>query len=140
MDLSRRMDRMEEKYDDLAREVASLTGTVARVEQNQTHAAELNQLRFNALDTAISGVGGKLDSFMARVEGIITGEVETAQSKQGAALVADYQKWRAGVEERLDRHDTFETQGRLLGRIAVLLFTSNIIAFVAALAALLKPS
>lgn len=140
MDLSRRMDRMEEKYDDLAREVASLTGTVARVESNQTHAEKLNELRFNALDTALSTVSGKLDGFMTRVESIITGEVETAQSKQGAALVADYQRWRADVEERLDKHDTFETQGRLLGRIAVLLFTSNVIAFVAALAALMKPS
>lgn len=138
VDLSRRMDRMEEKHDDLAREVAGLTTTVGRVELNQKHAEELNTLRFSALDTAVRTIDTKLEQFMARIEGIITGEIQTAQSKQGAEILGEYQVWRTSVEARLDKHDTFETQGRLLGRIAVLLFTSNVIAFIAALAALVK--
>jgi hypothetical protein len=133
------MDRMEEKHDDLAREVQGLTATVARVELNQTHAAELNTLRFSALDTAVGGIGGKLDNFINRIEGIVSGEIVTAQSKSGAEMVEDYRTWRSGVEDRLDRHDKFETQGRLLGRIAVLLVTSNLIAFVAAIAAFVRP-
>ena len=139
VDLSRRMDRMEEKHDDLAREVQGLTATVARVELNQKHAEELNTLRFTALDTAISSVSGKLDGFMARVEGIVSGEIETAQSRTGAGLVEDYREWRAEVDGRLDKYEKFETQGRLLGRIAVLLVTSNVIAFVAAFAAIVRP-
>lgn len=133
------MDRMEEKHDDLAREVQGLTATVARVELNQKHAEELNTLRFTALDTALGSLSGKLDAFMGRVEGIVSGEIETAQSRTGAELVDDYRKWRDEVDDRLDTHDKFETQGRLLGRIAVLLVTSNLIAFVAAIAAVVRP-
>jgi hypothetical protein len=140
MDLSRRMDRMEEKHDDLASEVRGLTATVARVELNQGHAEEVNRLRFGALDTAINGVGTKLEAFMGRIEGIITGEIQTAQSKTGTEMVEDYRKWRTDVEQRLDNHDKFETQGRLLGRIAVLLVTSNVIAIVAAIAAIVRPA
>jgi len=133
------MDRMEEKHDDLAREVQGLTATVARVELNQTHAAELNGLRFSALDTAVGTLTGNLAAFMSRIEGIISGEIVTAQSKTGAEMVEDYRKWRDEVEDRLNAHDKFETQGRLLGRIAVLLVTSNLIAFVAAIAAFVRP-
>ena len=137
VDLSRRMDRMETKYDDLATEVGSLKATITRVEVNQKHAEELNTLRFSALDTAVGTVGTKLDAFMERIDKLITGETQTAQSKQ---MLDDYQRWREDVDTRLDRHDTFETQGRLLGRIAVLLVTSNVIAIIAAIAALAKPS
>lgn len=105
IDLSRRMDRMEENHAVLAKEVGTLTGTVARVELNQRHAEELTKLRFDAIDTSLGTVTGKLDSFVTRIEGIITGEITTAQSKQGAEIMADYQKWRASVEERFDRTD-----------------------------------
>lgn len=131
-DLSRRMDRIEEAH-------ASLATTVARVELNQQHAEELNKLRFSALDAAVGNVAGKLDSFMARVEGIITGEVETNQTRQGRALVEDYTQWRETVEARLDSADTLATQVRLLGRMAVLLPVGSIIsAAVAAAVALSK--
>lgn len=138
-DLSRRMDRLEQNHEALVGQVVSLAGTVARVELNQQHAEELNKLRFGALDQAVGSIAEKLDTFMARVEGVITGEVQTAQSRRGQELVADYQQWRAGVEDRLDKHDRFETQGRLLGRIAVLMVTSNLIAIIAAVAAFMKP-
>src|SRR6478752_4035051 len=87
-DLSRRMDRMEAAHDALGREVASLSDTIQRVELNQQHAYELNDLRFKSLDTAVGAIGTKLDSFMARMEGIITGEVQTAQAKNGERLVS----------------------------------------------------
>jgi transcriptional regulator with XRE-family HTH domain len=153
-DVVRRMDRMEQKHEDLAREVGVLSSTVARVEQNQTHAAELNKLRFDSLDTGIGSVKDTLDRFMGRVEGIITGEIQTAQTKTGQEMVADYVKWRKEtderlsrtstpewrdeVEKRLDSFDKFETQGRLLGRITVILLGGNAIAIIGVIAALLK--
>lgn len=153
-DLSRRMDRMEQKYDDLTGEVGSLKATLARVEVAQLHAVETNDLRFKALDLAIGSVGSKLDAFISRVDGIITGEIQTAQTRQGAEMVADYMRWRKGVddrlavvwpegkkkeiEDRLDQHDKFEVQARLLGRLVVVLVGSNGLAIIAAVYALVK--
>lgn len=127
------MDRLEEKHDELARHVAGLTGTVARIELNQGHAAELNKLRFDALDTGLVAVNSKLDAFMARIESIITGETVPATARQGQELVAEYQRWRATVEERFDKHDADQTQTRLTiarwgGGLAVLAITVNIAA------------
>jgi len=127
------MDRMEEKHDDLAREVGALTTTVGRVELNQRHAEELNTLRFGALDTAVKSIDETLGRFMGRIEGFISGEVETTQARAGREMVRDYEAWREKVNGRLEAHDKFETQGRLLGRIAVLLVASNVIAIIAAI-------
>ncbi len=93
-DISRRVERLEA-------EVSTLTVTVARIEQNQAHATELNKLRFDALDMGLKSLGGQLTDFIKRIDGMISGEVETAQTRQGAALVADYQKWRGEVEDDL---------------------------------------
>jgi len=153
-DVVRRMDRMEQKHEDLAREVGVLSSTVARVEQNQTHAAELNKLRFDSLDTGIGGVKDTLDRFMGRVEGIITGEIQTAQTKTGQELVADYVKWRKETDERLSRTSSPEWRGQieerldaqdvrngkldLLGRMVVILVGGNALAIFAAIYAALK--
>lgn len=117
IDLSRRMDNMEENHRVLSKEVGQLTGTVGRVELNQKHAEELTKLRFDSLDTSITSQSGKLDAFIQRIEGIITGEVQTAQGKQGVELVADYQKWRATVEERFDRTE-LSPVGRTVAQVA----------------------
>ena len=101
LDLARRMDHMERKHEELAKEVAALTATVGRVEQNQAHATELNKLRFDALDMGVKSLAGQLTDFIKRIDGMISGEVETAQSRQGQALVADYQKWRDEVDDDL---------------------------------------
>lgn len=154
VDLSRRMDNIERRQDNIETEVRTLASTVGRVEQNQVHAAELNKLRFDALDMGVKTLTADLTGFMARIDGIISGEIETAQSKRGAELVKDYMEWRDGVdarlaslytpeqkariEERLDSHDKFEAQGRLLARIGVLLVSSNVIAIIAGIAAILK--
>ena len=141
-DLVRRMDRIEGRQDGTDAKVDTLAATVARVEMNQTHQAELNKLRFDALDTGVGTVRDALERFMGRIEGIITGEVRLPQNER---LMKDYQDreakrdvWEAKVDERLDGHDKYETQGRLLGRIGVLLVTSNIIAIIAAVAAMMK--
>ena len=152
-DLSRRMDNIERRQNDIETEVRTLALTVGRVEQNQNHAAELNKLRFDAIDTGVKTLTTDLTGFMARIDGIITGEVETAQTKQAAAMVADYVKWRGEVdrrlaalytedekeriEERLERHDRFETEGRLIARLVVVTFGGNVLAVAAALWALI---
>lgn len=130
VDLSRRIERLEHKYDDLA-------ATIARVELNQQHGDELNRLRFDALDNAVKATSLDLKGFMARIEGLISGETETVQSRQGRELVADYQKWRATVDDRLDANDIFSGQIRLIGRLGVLLVTSQLLTLAAAAYALL---
>lgn len=131
-DLSRRMDRLELNHEALTREVASLTSTVSRVEINQSHAEELNKLRFNALDTSVSNLSADLKTFMARIEGMIDGTVETTASRQGAELVADYQKWRREV-------DAFIARTTFLGRIAVIVLGGQALLILASLAAVVKP-
>jgi hypothetical protein len=105
-DLSRRMDRLERNHEDLAastaREFAQLSGTISRVEQNQTHAEELNKLRFGALDTAVSTLSADLKGFMSRIESLISGETETAAARQGRELVEDYKSWRREITMQVD--------------------------------------
>ena len=131
-DLSRRIERLEHKYDDLA-------ATINRVELNQQHGEELNRLRFASLEQAIqasskdiSGVRTDLEGFMARIEGLISGEIQTTATRQGAELVADYQKWRRDV-------DADRSRLSLLGRLAVLLVTSQLLTVAAAVYALTHP-
>lgn len=153
IDLSRRMDRMEQNHEQLAKEVAGLAGTISRVEINQKHAEELNVLRFTALDTAVKSVEatlgtavrsleGTLGRFMDRINSIITGETRLPQND---ALMQDYRDWRADVDEKLEASQAkleeqavLNGQVRLLGRLAVLLVSGNVLAIIAAVAAVLK--
>lgn len=135
IDLSRRMDRMEQNHEQLVKEVAGLTSTIARVELNQTHAEELNKLRFGALDVSVSNLGTKLDAFMARINALISGEVRLPQND---ALMKDWRDWRADTEGRLDEQAVLNGQVRLLGRLAVLLVSGNVVALVVGVAAILK--
>ena len=116
-----RLSRLEAKYDDLAKQVEGAVHTIARVEQNQTHAEELNKLRFSSLDTAVGGLSMDLKGFMARIDGIMSGEVQTQQTRQSAELVADYQAWRKEVDADRDQQAVLNGQMKLLGRIAILL-------------------
>src|SRR5689334_18000737 len=114
------MDALEANHKALTNEVSSLAGTVARVELNQQHAEELNKLRFTSLDTAVSTLSSDLKGFMARIEGMISGEVDTQQSRQGRELVADYQKWRGEVDDALEKQAVLTGRLDLLGRLAVI--------------------
>ena len=120
-DLARRMDRMELKHEDLAKDVATLTATVGQVVLNQKHAEELNELRFKSLDTAVGQIGSDLKGFMARIEGMVDGTIQTAQSRQAAETLADYFKWRKEVDDERDAQKVMNGQVRLIGRIAILL-------------------
>jgi len=122
------MDRMEVSHESLAREVAGLTTTIARVELNQNHAEEVNKLRFDSIATGLSTVDTKMSTFITRIESIIDGSASTAQSRAGEALVKDYQLWRETVEVRLDEADTLAIQLRFLSRIIVALTGGSLIA------------
>lgn len=101
LDLARRMDRMESRQDSMETALHAQSAVIARVELNQTHSEELNKLRFSAIDTSIANLTGTVGAFITRIEGIITGEVETAQSKQGRDMVADYLSWRTKVDAHM---------------------------------------
>lgn len=138
VDLARRMDKIEARHETLETEVRNLTVTVGRVETNQAHAEELNKLRFDSQKTSLDTLGAKLDQFIARIDGIISGEVQTAQTRQGQELLAEWTEWRKETSEKLSQHDEFQTQGKLLGRIVAFIGIGNVIAIVAALAAAAK--
>jgi hypothetical protein len=111
-DLARRMDRMETRQDNLENKVTELTTLVGRVEQNQTHVAELNKLRFDALDSGVKLLASDLKGFMIRMEGIMTGEVKTHAAREleeamadSAQIMSDYRLWREKVEDRFDHLD-----------------------------------
>lgn len=144
-DLVRRMDSMERKHDDLAKEVTALTSTVATVVVNQDHARELTKLRFDALDdgqkaikTDVSAVKGELRDFMRRIEGILTGETPSNQQRQGEELVADYKKWREAVDEDRKQQKVLAGQLSILARVATLLIGGNVLGLVIAVYAVLS--
>ena len=126
VDLSRRMDRLEANHETLAKEVGALTATVGRVEINQQHAEELNRLRFSSLDLSVGNLTSELKGFMQRIEGMISGEIDTNQAREGRELVADYKRWRDDVDADRTRIST-------IGRLAVILIGGNALALLAAL-------
>ena len=119
-DVSRRVERLEAKQDELAADVTSLKGTVSRVETNQLHASELNKLRFDALDASIQSSTAKLDQFMTRIEGLISGDVQTNQTREAAAILADYHRWRQSVEERLGEPEKSPLGRTFMSRLQVM--------------------
>ena len=86
----------------------------------------------------MSSLGSDLKTFMARIEGMISGEVETSAAREGRELVADYKKWRVEVDD--DREKAAVLSGRLdlLGKLAVILIGGQAFAIVAALYALAR--
>jgi len=122
------MDRMEVSHEVLAKEVAGLTTTIARVELNQNHAEEVNKLRFDSIALGLSTLESKVTTFITRIESIIDGSASTAQSRAGEQMVKDYRLWRDSVEVRLDEADTLAIQLRFLSRIIVALTGGSLIA------------
>lgn len=100
---------MEQRQDSIETEVRTLAATVARVETNQTHAEELNKLRFESQKTALDQLSTTLTAFIGRIEGIIDGSIETAQSRQAAKMVEDYFAWRRSVDEHVDASNLLHT-------------------------------
>lgn len=86
------MDALERNHGDLSL-------TVARVEQNQKHAEELNKLRFDALEASVRSLGSQLSEFMKRIEGIITGEIQLPAQRD---LLQEYRDRNKRVDARLD--------------------------------------
>ena len=113
---------METKHEELAREVAVQGQTLARVELNQKHAEDMNKVQFGALDTGLKLVNSTLDAFIKRIDGIISGEIETAQTRQGTQMVADYMKWRGEISKAVDdiKDEQAIAKARTSGRVDIL--------------------
>lgn len=101
---------MEARQDSTEREVRALSATVSRVEANQEHASELNKLRFDALDKGMQSIDAQFKQFndqqfkpfVARIEGILTGEIETLQAKQGRETIKAYEVFRDDITDRVE--------------------------------------
>lgn len=139
---------MEQRQDSIETEVRTLSATVQRVEQNQSHAVELNKLRFDSLDTGLKSLGGQMTDFIKRIEGILSGEVETIQSKQGQAIISDYNSWRKGVDadiaELKDNRDNDKARSEglkdaLYFARAALMLAGALAGPIIAITAILKP-
>ena len=138
------MDRIEARQDTIESKVTDLASVVARVELNQIHADRVSDLQFKALDGAVKNIDGALERFMGRINGILSGEVRLPQND---ALMQEWRDWRDDVNKRLEQSEgkldeqaVLNGQVRLIGRITVFLVTSNIIAIIAGIAAVLKPT
>lgn len=137
---------METRQDGMETELRTLAATVGRVETNQNHAEELNKLRFASLETSVNGIAAQLAAFISRMEGIITGEVQTAQTRQGAEIMADYMRWRKEVdadrvniwskekkqeiESRLDAQDIRNGRIDLVARVVWGLLGGNVVVII----------
>jgi hypothetical protein len=102
-DLSRRMDRMDQRQDNVEAQVRDLATTVARVESNMNHSAEVSKLHFESIENGQRLLSSQLTDFVRRTEGIISGEIETAQTRAGREMVTDYIEWRKTVDAELRR-------------------------------------
>lgn len=137
-DLSRRMDRMENRHEDLATQVRSLAASVQRVEQGLDHAEKLNELRFNAQNQSLATLDAKVSAFITRIEGIIEGTVETGMSRQNKQMLDDYFAWRRATDTHLDSIDLLHAE-RDAARKTGLTFLSGAKGLVIMLAAILSP-
>lgn len=118
-----RLSRLETKYDELIR-------TVDRVEQSQTHANELNKLRFDGLELGQKGIAAQMGAFISRIDALISGETEMPRQRD---LMADWARWRAEVDQ--DREGQAVRNGRidLVGKVVWALVGGNIVAITAAI-------
>lgn len=103
-----------------------LSLTVERVESNQKHAEELNKLRFDNLDKTTATLSADIKGWMTRMEGIFTGDLQTAAARDlkaakeqaqrdGAVVMAEWTTWRKGQEARLDvLEDAAERRGGVM--------------------------
>lgn len=139
-DLSFRVERLE-------RDLSSLTGTVSLIERNQQHAEQLNKLRFDSLDKVVDALHGDLKAWMTRMEGVFTGEVQTAAARdlktakdtaerEGATVMADWTRWRAEVDDDREHAVVMAGQLSLLGKMVIVVFGSSALALLAGLYAL----
>jgi hypothetical protein len=102
VDLSRRMDRMEQRQDKMEASLNELQVVTARVESNQKHADEIAGLRHDALKTGLDALGNTVGIFITRIEGIIDGSIQTTQTRQAQEIMAAYVQFRDKTLERLD--------------------------------------
>lgn len=93
------MERLEEKYDGIAGAVGKLEGAVAVIQHEQESAAQLAKERHGNLEARLTTVSAQLTGFMARIEGLLTGEVQMPQQREA---LARWEKWRDGTDTRLD--------------------------------------
>jgi hypothetical protein len=132
-DLARRMDRIETRHETLEGEVRALTNTVGRLEQNQLHGQELARLRFDAIDVGVRTNNAMLTDFIHKLDGIVTGDVKTYAARE---LDTDWTVWRSAVDKDRQNATEFITQGRFLGRLVLIVLSTNILALAAGLYAL----
>lgn len=117
-DLSRRVDKLEET-------VGSLSGAVSRVEVTVEHVRQLSELRFNSLETALKVIDGNLAGFMRRIEGVMTGEIETAQTRQGQKILADYEAFRERMEAHVEESNLIHASAAAKGEGVVLALSTG---------------
>lgn len=86
---------MEQRQDNQETQLRDLAAVVGRVELNQAHGIVVADLRFTAIDSAMKTQHATLTAFIARFEGLLSGEVKTN-------LTNAYDNFRIDTEARLD--------------------------------------
>lgn len=137
---------MEQRQDSQETQLRDMAAVVSRVELNQGHQLEVSKLRFDAIDIMMKtqaetekGLDAKLTAFMLRIDSLMSGETQTAMTRD---ILADYAKrnsdlaiWQKEVDDDREEGKVFHAQVALLGKLAYILVSTNIVAVVIAIAA-----
>lgn len=133
-DLARRMERIEHRQDDQAKQIADLSNAVAQVGQNVAHQNQLYERDFKSLNEGMARLGTQFTNFSNRMESLLTGETTTAQGRE---MLDAYRKFKDSTETRLDEQDVRNGKLDLIGRLVYALVVLNaaaIVGFIAWLA------
>jgi hypothetical protein len=126
------MDALERSHTEQAKEIASLHTAISRVEASFVTFEKVSEMQFKSLDSSITALRSTVEPFMRRIDGMLTGEVETSQQRDGRRELEDYRKWRDGV-------DDFISSARTIGNVTKFLVGGQVLTIFVAIAALIKP-
>lgn len=104
-DLSRRMDRLETSHEGLARQVATIATSLAKIETSQDHLEELMRLRLDMVSTATGAMSVRLDALAGRFEDAIAGRIPNPQVEQYYEERKRNAEWREGINRWMAQRD-----------------------------------
>ena len=119
-----RVARLEAQYDRIDAKVDDLGAVVARVELNQKHSEEVAKLRYDGLDSGLRTLTSKTETFIDRIDKMISGEVPNRNAER---QLEEWTEWRKTVNQGLGQSGELRTQMRLLGRLAIFLTGGSLI-------------
>jgi hypothetical protein len=111
---------------------------ITNIQSEQVHLRELMMARFSTIETTLTAQGGKLDTFIGRIENMILDATRSAgdiSASPAGRLVHDR---LIKLETKSEIHDTFIDQAKGMGTAMRWVIGSSLVGFLTGLAGLLK--